>query len=347
MVQQLRSRRRGHLPVSSDTASVVGVPASPLSPIDVVSQTATRTRNRMRCSSFEQIARFNNFDYLRLFLAIEVVVGHFWAGMLHPVPLAMPIPPVAAFVGLSGFLIPQSLDRSRTLRQFARKRVLRTIPALIPMLLAITVIWGPAGARGAITQYLTAGYHGVFRGVTLPLWSLIVEDALYLVAALLFLANVHRRWKVPAATLAALLVIDAVVSDEVTRYRLLSTSIAFFAGMLVASFYDVLRRRSWAWPALGATAAVSHRLVFLGSAEAPFLIACVLVVAITLPQVRWKPPDLSYGIYIWHAPIMLALLEGGMTRGAVWLSAAAAATIGMAAASWYLVEKPALRLENR
>ncbi len=28
--------------------------------------------------------RYRNFDYLRLFLAIEVVAGHLWAGLMRP-----------------------------------------------------------------------------------------------------------------------------------------------------------------------------------------------------------------------------------------------------------------------
>src|SRR5882757_9291447 len=86
--------------------------------------------------------RFHNFDYLRLFLALEVVASHLYAGLTMGRDLWLPIPPVAAFIGLSGFLIPQSLERSRSLGHFAWKRIVRTIPALIPLLIAIGIMFG-------------------------------------------------------------------------------------------------------------------------------------------------------------------------------------------------------------
>ena len=50
--------------------------------------------------------------------------------------------------------------------------------------------------------------------------------------------------------------------------------------------------------------------------------AGVIVLAMTLPQIKFKIPDLSYGIYIWHAPILLALLWPiGMERNKSWLIA--------------------------
>ena len=89
---------------------------------------------------------YTNFDYLRLFLAIEVVAGHLWAGLMRPGNFWIPIPAVATFVGLSGFLIPQSLERSRNLWHFGWKRVLRTMPALVVLLLAMAMVFGRKAA---------------------------------------------------------------------------------------------------------------------------------------------------------------------------------------------------------
>jgi peptidoglycan/LPS O-acetylase OafA/YrhL len=291
-------------------------------------------------------ARYTNFDCLRLFLAAEVVAGHLWVGLYLPGELWVPIPPVAAFVGLSGFLIPQSLARSRDLWHFAWKRVLRTMPALIPLMLAIAIVLGRGPATGAITQYLTAGYRGEFLGVTLPLWSLIVEDALYACMALLFVCRAHDKYGATVLILAALLVGNMLVHDPVAEYRLFSTSIAFFTGHLVYIFQRTFRGIHWTWPAAGMTATLLSWLHFMGPLEFPFLIACVIVLAMVLPQFRWRLPDVSYGTYIWHGPIMMALLSRGAPRDWKWALSTILLTLMTALCSWYLVEKKALRLKD-
>jgi hypothetical protein len=195
-----------------------------------------------RLSAAPQIVsqlRYRNFDYLRLFLAIEVVAGHLWAGLMRPGNFWVPIPPVAAFVGLSGFLIPQSLERSRDLWHFAWKRVVRTIPALVPLMVAIGIVFGFKRVLGAIAQYLTAGYYGKFVGVTLPLWSLIVEDALYACIAMLFVVGLYRKVWVTLPILAALIFGATYIKDPMTEYRLFHTSIAFFTGNLIYIFHDI------------------------------------------------------------------------------------------------------------
>jgi peptidoglycan/LPS O-acetylase OafA/YrhL len=288
--------------------------------------------------------RYRNFDYLRLFLAIEVVAGHLWAGLMRPGNFWVPIPPVAAFVGLSGFLIPQSLERSRDLWHFAWKRVVRTIPALVPLMVAIGIVFGFKRVLGAIAQYLTAGYYGKFVGVTLPLWSLIVEDALYACIAMLFVVGLYRKVWVTLPILAALIFGATYIKDPMTEYRLFHTSIAFFTGNLVYIFHDQVRRIPWFVPAAVTAASLTGYLDFLGRLGFPVLIGTVIVLAITLPQLSWRIPDLSYGIYIWHAPIMLALLGPfAMARAMPWIIVTSVLTLVAALMSWYLVEKRALR----
>jgi peptidoglycan/LPS O-acetylase OafA/YrhL len=291
--------------------------------------------------------RYENLDYLRLSLAVEVVALHLYAGLTMGGSLWVPIPPVAAFVGLSGFLIPQSLERSRDLRHFARKRMLRTLPALVPLLAAIALVFGFGSTLGAMIQYLTAGYLGRFQGVTLPLWSLIVEDALYACMAGLFVFGAHRSVWVTLPILAALLFGEQYVTDSMTKYRLFDTSIAFFTGNLIYILHSRVRNLSWIWPAVVVTACIAGWVDILGAVEFPVLIGSVVVLAMTLPQIPGRIPDLSYGIYIWHAPILMALLNPvGMARDKYWVFATSALTVIAALCSWYLVEKKALSRKN-
>jgi peptidoglycan/LPS O-acetylase OafA/YrhL len=54
--------------------------------------------------------------------------------------------------------------------------------------------------------------------------------------------------------------------------------------------------------------------------------------------------DLSYGVYLYGAPVLVALLLADVTHR-WWLLAPAAfvVVLPLAAASWFLVERPALR----
>jgi peptidoglycan/LPS O-acetylase OafA/YrhL len=57
--------------------------------------------------------------------------------------------------------------------------------------------------------------------------------------------------------------------------------------------------------------------------------------------------DPSYGMYIWHMPVVNLLLIFGLSGSFTWLLAAVGLTAALSAASWFIVEKPALRLKKK
>ena len=71
--------------------------------------------------------------------------------------------------------------------------------------------------------------------------------------------------------------------------------------------------------------------------------ALILGFAFATPYVPLKP-DLSYGLYVWHMPIVNLLLVSVAFAHSFWL--AVGLTVVMASLSWYLVEQPALRLKR-
>ena len=163
----------------------------------------------------------------------------------------------------------------------------------------------------------------------MPLWSLIVEDALYACLALLFVFGMHRKVWVTLPILACLIISSSRITDAMTDYRLFQTSIAFFTGNLVYIFHDRVRRIPWWIPAVAVAASLMGWLDFTGRVGFPFLIASVIVLAITLPQIRWGIPDLSYGTYIWHGPLMMYLLANvAMARAMPWVITTSALTLG-------------------
>ncbi len=56
--------------------------------------------------------------------------------------------------------------------------------------------------------------------------------------------------------------------------------------------------------------------------------------------------DLSYGMYIYHEPVMNFLLATGLAAGWIGFPLAVVSTLGLSYASWRLVEKPALNLKQ-
>jgi peptidoglycan/LPS O-acetylase OafA/YrhL len=69
-----------------------------------------------------------------------------------------------------------------------------------------------------------------------------------------------------------------------------------------------------------------------------------------LPNVaRFVPPldylgDVSYGIYLWHLPVILALTAHSVASSAVTLLMwTLAIVIGLSALTWQLLERPIIR----
>jgi peptidoglycan/LPS O-acetylase OafA/YrhL len=66
----------------------------------------------------------------------------------------------------------------------------------------------------------------------------------------------------------------------------------------------------------------------------------------TLSERILRRNDLSYGVYIYHGPVINFLLATGLAAGWTGLPFAVASTLGLSYASWRLVEKPALSFKR-
>lgn len=172
----------------------------------------------------------NNFDFLRLFAAALVVVGHGYALMGLPPPMAFYTPistfGVIIFFSISGYLIAGSWEREPHALRFFAKRALRLFPALIVVVLLSAFVLGPIETTYSIKAYFSdpLTYHylknirlnityflpGVFGSNPLPgavngsLWSLPVEFTSYLFVPLIAVL-VTRAQTVAFALLAAIL----------------------------------------------------------------------------------------------------------------------------------------------
>jgi peptidoglycan/LPS O-acetylase OafA/YrhL len=291
------------------------------------------------------VTRYPNFDLLRLLLALEVVALHTWSGMQLPDMIRVPVHPVAAFIALSGFLIPQSLERSRSIGHFAWKRVLRTTPGLTVLLIAIAFTFGVRYSWIAIKQYVLAGYGEQFFNTVLPLWSLGVEDALYILMVAGSLIGVYRRPILVWLLLFVLLALFQHVTEFSIRYRFLDTSISFLIGNLIYLYVDRLSKVHWIIPM------IAFLFAYMRWIPSPFClpisVGAALLFAMRARQIKLQIPDLSYGIYIWHGPIGIALINlTSIGRDMEFAVMRLLLTAAIATLSWYLIEKPALQFKD-
>jgi len=162
---------------------------------------------------------------------------------------------------------------------------------------------------------------------------------LWLAAAGLFVAHVAGPWLLPRLE-------PQLAAKLWYPWRLVTQATFFAAGMLWC-----VRGGGWrprAGHVLGAAALLAPACALGGYLVAgPVLLPFVaLSAAALLPgESLERLGDISYGTYLYHYPIQQALVAYGIALASPWLFLAAslALTVPVAAASWFLIEKPALR----
>ena len=159
----------------------------------------------------------NNFDALRLFAALAVILHH--TTTLHILPRAahdvsFGFVGVATFFIISGYLIMMSWDRKPVIWPFVRARVLRIFPGLIGAVLVTALVIGPLLTTLSLGEYFIAGWwrylatidlihldqglpgvvfaYGYPVSVNTPLWTLPVELKMYLFLLILGVAGALR-----------------------------------------------------------------------------------------------------------------------------------------------------------
>ena len=310
----------------------------------------------------------NGFDHLRLIAAALVVVHH--ARVLNGAPPWMigwgPDPGalgVGVFFVISGYLVTASLRRTPGVGTFLAKRVLRIAPGLLAALLLTACVLGPVVSSLPVSEYfggpapvlyvlrnlslyaVTYDLPGVFRHAPYPdvvngsLWSLRLEFTAYLGLAVLGALKLVRA---PVLAVLAILTAGAFAAVHVSGLdargdlaRL--ASLATLNGWLFlgGAALEAAEAKPPAW-------AAAVGLVLLPT-PAWFLGLPLAVVALGRMSAPRLPADLSYGLYIYSFPLQQVLAE----HGRLGILTSLALALPFAAASWFLVEKPALRLKAR
>lgn len=326
-------------------------------------------------------AQRNNFNLMRLVAAWLVIYGHAWAitgssghdllagltGFRFAGAIA-----VDMFFVVSGFLITASLQRN-SVRGYLISRGLRILPALIACVILTTFVLGPllTSASDYWSQATTWNYFlinsslvasrfqlpGIFTAHPLDvvngsLWTLPIEAKLYLllmVAWLLGLLAPSRYTPLWALAMLAGYVLAWYCSplpDHIQKYA--ECTGFFITGSLLWVNRDRIRLSGWLVLGLFAAFALLRGGPWAHLPYFGLLTYATLYVGlrVRLPMIR--STDLSYGLYLygWPAQQLAWMLPWGKSIAGNILIATAIG-LSLAALSWFLIERPALRLKKR
>ena len=331
----------------------------------------------------------SGFDLLRIGFAIFVLCCHsvyvtvgydnfLWVSALRPVG-AIVIP---MFFVLSGFLVANSMVRTRSVSAFVTLRALRLVPALFVVVFVSALIIGPIVTTLPLRDYFTDSEFWSYwlnvigsvqyelpeavtanpvQIVNVSLWTIPYELACYGGLLVLFLAGVlDRRREVLGVFILVSIVlpiqtyIDPGFNGAVRPPGTLMMA-CFASGVLFYAFRHSVRL-SRKWFAISLVVA----LVLLFRADTAFLAPLpigYLTVFIGLQNLPRIPVlmrgDYSYGIYLYAFPIQqlvvwvspLSYWWRTVPYSHVWygnIAFALPGTIICAMLSWTLIEAPVM-----
>lgn len=335
--------------------------------------------------------RPSGFDYLRVILALCVIIWHAFPlsyggrAILHALPSRWILVPVDSvvpmFFAIGGFLVPGSLERSRSVLTFMALRLIRIVPALVVETILSAVVIGPLLTVVSLAVYFSSHeFFGYFLNIvafihyTLPgvflhtpsrhfvnaqLWTIPWEYKSYIMLALFGALGIARnRWLVLAAAVGGLVVVSAwglhyrgPIADPFSSlmgYRLL---ISFLAGVSLYNFREEIPWNGWLFAGCVVAQGVLIGLGGICGLLASFPIAYVTVFlgltnAPRLAIVRGN--DFSYGVYLYGYVVQQAMMDVLPWAHHWYLNLVVSLPViaALAAFSWFVVEKPAQRLKR-
>ena len=306
-------------------------------------------------------------DGTRAIAALAVMLVHAW----------MPSVPggflgVDVFFVLSGYLITRLLLEESDnagridLPRFYVRRLRRLYPALL-LLLAVYAVLGPMlWSRYPMDWHVSAGFAaGLYVSdytwaFDLPMrhlahtWSLAVEEQFYLVwpVIVLGLARLPRR-TMSLVLFGGFVLLTAWRCHEWLQGRM-PEGVYFSldthaAGLVLGALGAVSRPKvpAWAgWVGLaGLVACFGGFKIYTDAAMLAGITAaelCSLLVVLAPPYILAQPTmvwlgQISYGLYLWHYPVMRLLRDADFSPVPTFLLGSAI-SIPLAAASYYTVE---------
>ncbi|SEM19929.1 Peptidoglycan/LPS O-acetylase OafA/YrhL, contains acyltransferase and SGNH-hydrolase domains [Chryseobacterium taichungense] len=286
----------------------------------------------------------NNFDFIRVLLAFIVFLGHLGTlsaseklAFLQYSPIEIA---VFGFFVVSGFLIARSYERSSGLKSYLKKRIRRILPAyLLVIFLSATLL--SLVSTYSFTEYFSdpqvykylfwnslflnfkaPWLPGVFgnQAVNGALWTLKIEMCYYFCVPLLFLLfgknNKYRNISLMIIYFLSLVYLNYFESiHKISTAKQLPGSLSYFIpGMLIYFNFDFfIKNKNILF--IIALVTVWIDLIFNLVLLSPVMIGIiVLYIAYSFKFLNnfGKYGDFTYGIYIFHFPIIRVFTTLGL-----------------------------------
>lgn len=316
----------------------------------------------------------NNFDFIRVLLAFIVFVGHLGALSGSPQLTWLTYSPVEvavfAFFIVSGFLIARSYERSSSLKSYAKKRFNRIVPAyllvvfLCAVLLSLVSTLSLGDYFSNIGVYKYAFWNSLFMNFKAPslpgvfgnqavngaLWTLKIEMCFYICVPLIFLFfgknNKYRNISLMVLYFLSLIFLNYFeMHGKANISRQIPGSLCYFiGGMLIYFNFDQFIKHKHILFII-AFITVWIDLILHIKLFSPIMISIiVLYFAYSFKFLNnfGKYGDFTYGIYIFHFPIIRVFATLGLfanynpyLMGFVCMLV----VIGVGITSWHAYEK--------
>ena len=331
------------------------------------------------------IPKVNNFDHLRLFLALGVFFFHtseltqiqdfqFFKTFISPAVS------VHLFFVISGFLIFMSYENSSSLKSYLSKRLRRIAPAYIAIIMLLFLFlsilstlpvqeyftssesWKYLFLNLFTLNFLQTSLPGVFsdnyiQAVDGSLWTIKVEVAFYLSVPII--AYFHR-WIKPTILLSAIFIFSALYHSIIgalaheyqsnlflmLQHQLPGQMLFFTAGALLYYQFTYFQKFRHLLFTIAVIIFIGQHYISSYPLYAFSLSVIIIYLATSIPYLGAisKHGDLSYGIYIWHFPLIQLFITTGLFVTHIWFSFILLfiLVITLAWLSWHFIEKPFL-----
>ncbi len=334
----------------------------------------------------------NNFDFLRFLFALFVVISHAyplsggsetsqWIYQITNGQIVLARIGLYGFFVISGFFIFKSLQRSKSLGNYYRKRFLRLFPGL-SIVLVITVLCIPfvyEGTTPLITKpefYTYLPYNlslygfqpvvsGVFddnpyHSINGSLWTIRYEFSLYIALSLLFFIRqkiIVIRSMIGVVFVGLLVIYNCYLNRlsgssifGMLGYEILDLGTFFVCGSLLAAF-NFEKVKNVGFLLFGITAIIiSFYFNFFDEIKHVVLSITILLIGfIPVPFFSnfGRIGDMSYGIYIYSFPVQQMLMHYFKLNLYELMIHSTAISIFLGYFSWHLIEKKALSYKNK
>ena len=291
-----------------------------------------------------------------------------------------------SFFVLSGFLLYRGLLRRSNLKRYAVRRIARIVPAYYVSIAGCLILFAALGLddlvppTDSLPVFLAFGqnyFSDTLMEINPVTWTLCVEAAFYVALPLVALVRSNAaRVTVLVSLIGATVAWNALTYGgawtDVSEKTLPAYAGHFALGMLVALWVESRRERITArWTGVLAAVGICTVVASGWWYETPgllsdtralvlklpaalgfaFLVAAgaagrgLVVRALSARPLAWAGV-VSYGVYLWHLPLIIAGNELGWWPAgtAPRLAVVTAAALAAGWMSWVAVERPAIRL---